>query len=76
MQRWKEEVTILREEFKRTYRTFMYLSNAWSKSGMSFTETRLGYCMYAKERASIYLRMAQRCSSEFESIEGEGLAAL
>ena len=65
MQRWKEEVTILHEEFKHTYRTFMYLSNAWSKSGMSFTEARLGYRMYAKEHASIYLRMAQRGSSEF-----------
>ena len=76
MKRWKEEVTILREEFKRTYRTFMFLSNTWSKSGMGFPESRPGYRIYAQERASVYLEMAKRCRSEFKSIEGKELDVL
>ena len=76
MEQWKEEVTILCEEFKCTYHTFMFLSNTWSKSGMGFPELRPGYCIYAQERTSVYLKMAKRCRSEFKSIEGKELDVL
>ena len=73
MERWQEEVIILREEFRRTYRTFMFFSNAWRKSGLQFAESKVGYHAYALGRASIYLASAVQCKEHFESIEKEVL---
>ena len=73
MERWQEEVIILREEFRRTYRTFMFFSYAWRKSGLQFAESKVGYHAYALGRASIYLALAVQCKEHFESIEKEVL---
>ena len=73
MERWQEEVIILREEFKCTYRSFMFFSNAWRKAGLQFAESKVGYHAYALGRASIYLTLAVQCKEHFESIEKEVL---
>ena len=67
MERWEEEVEILTEEFKRTYRTFIFLSKAWLHGEQSYTPGKLAY---AHERSTMYCAMAQHCKEIFYSIEG------
>ena len=76
MERWQEEVIILREEFKCTYRSFMFFSIAWRKAGLQFAESKVGYHAYALGHASIYLTLAVQCKEHFESIEKEVLDSL
>ena len=71
MQRWDEEERLLREEFKRCYRTFRFLMYVWTKTTHSSLADKAGYLAYAHERADMYKSMADDCVTAYETITGE-----
>lgn len=73
MQRWDEEVIILREEFKRIHRSFTVLGEGWQKAGESFIDKSAGHIAYARERASMYCEMAAACKADFLRVEKRDL---
>ena len=70
MERWKEEVHILRAEMKCTSRTFTFLSDAWKAAGVHRGPQKAGYLAYALERSDMYSIMASRCKEELEKVGG------
>jgi hypothetical protein len=73
MQRWEEEEQLLREEFKRCFRTFKFLSSAWTKTIREALVAKPGYNAYACERADMYNAMAEDCIVSYKSTTGEDL---
>lgn len=61
MQRWDEEEQLLREEFKRCYRTFRFLMYVWTKTTHTSLADKAGFLAYAHERADMYNSMAEDC---------------
>lgn len=70
MFRWQEEVMILREEFKRIYRSFSTLSVAWCKAGDAYINISPGHVAYSRERAHMYGEMAKACKAAHFKVEG------
>jgi hypothetical protein len=73
MERWEEEERILCKEFEFTYRSFQFLSSAWSKTAIVGIDRSPGYVAYAHERADMYLQLARDCAAAYEEVMGEAL---
>ena len=72
MERWDEEVLILRAEFNRTERTFAFLSHAWEQTATTVIGAKPGYAAFAYERADMYDRMAKHCRDSYAKFKSEG----
>jgi hypothetical protein len=66
--RWREEVEILEEEFRSTYRSFTRMSEVWEQLATR-CETSLegrGRRAYAYRQVLMYDEMARTCQGHYE----------
>lgn len=58
--RLREELEILEEEFRRTYKSFTRMNEVWQELAI-LQENRRGYPAYAWRQADIYSKFANEC---------------
>ncbi|KAF8520555.1 hypothetical protein JB92DRAFT_2786172 [Gautieria morchelliformis] len=70
--RWREEVEILEEEFRRTYRSFTRMCEVWKvlAAGCDHSHAGVGRRAYAHEQADMYEGMAAECQQKYEKAKG------
>lgn len=63
----KEELEILEEEFRRTYKVFLWMGETWDQLAM-LPGSAGGVC-YARRQAEMFCQLADDCLSTWEERE-------
>lgn len=67
VERFREEIEILEEEFSRTHRAFSKQAQVWEE--LSIKKQGLGFSCYANRQAAISDRLALDCQEEWRTLQ-------
>jgi hypothetical protein len=65
VERLKEELDMLDEEFRRTYKSFMRMTEVWKELAI-LNQSAPGYSAYAWRQVNMHIRFAEECWSQWK----------